>query len=177
MVPVQTVSETVSGNMGMPRPGTKRSGVFGKIPDRDWDRGVWSGSDRVPISLGPNFPNTNLVYLHHHQPYTVASSCLATPGNRYSLCYGTWLALCGSSSSSSLYTFQRLPLNDACYLFLFNIRDEAPQWLVFRAPSIFWLHTTVWAVPQKVSGRTWNPTFNVEISEYLTFTSLYLLES
>ena len=59
MVPVQTGSETVSGNMGMPRPGTKRSGVFGKIPDRDRDRGVWSGSDRVPIGLGPNFPNTN----------------------------------------------------------------------------------------------------------------------
>ena len=30
MVPVQTGSETVSGNMGMPRPGTKRSGVFEK---------------------------------------------------------------------------------------------------------------------------------------------------
>ena len=58
MVPVQTGSETVSGNMGMPRPGTKWSGVFGKIPDRDRDRGVWSGSDRVPIGLGPNFPNT-----------------------------------------------------------------------------------------------------------------------
>ena len=59
MVPVQTGSETVSGNMGMPRPGTKQSGVFGKIPDRDRDRGVWSGSDRVPIGLGPNFPNTS----------------------------------------------------------------------------------------------------------------------
>ena len=59
MVPVQTGSETVSGNMGMPRPGTKRSGVFGKIPDWDWDRGVWSGSDQVPIGLGPNFPNTS----------------------------------------------------------------------------------------------------------------------
>ena len=66
MVPVQTGSETVSGNMGMPRPGTKRSGVFGKIPDRDRDCGVWSGSDRVPIGLGPNFPNTtwyNPLYL------------------------------------------------------------------------------------------------------------------
>ena len=60
MVPVQTGSETVSGNMGMPRPGTKRSGVFGKIPDWDRDRGVWSGSDRVPIGLGPNFPNTRI---------------------------------------------------------------------------------------------------------------------
>ena len=58
MVPVQTGSETVLGNMGMPRPGTKRSGVFGKIPDWDRDRRVWSGSDRVPIGLGPNFPNT-----------------------------------------------------------------------------------------------------------------------
>ena len=65
MVPVQPRSETVSGNMGMPRPGTKRSGVFGKIPDRDWDRGVWSGSDRVPISLGPNFPNTTLYPPQH----------------------------------------------------------------------------------------------------------------
>ena len=42
----------------MPKPGTKRSGVFGKIPDLDRNRGVWSGSDRVPIGLGPNFPNT-----------------------------------------------------------------------------------------------------------------------
>ena len=57
-VPVQTRSETVSGNMRMPRPETKRSGVFGKIPDRDRDRWVWSGPDRVPIGPGPNFPNT-----------------------------------------------------------------------------------------------------------------------
>ena len=68
MVLVQTGSETVSGNMGMPRPGTKRSRVFGKIPDRDRDHGVWSGSDRVPIGLGPNFPNTN--------PNTTTSSML-----------------------------------------------------------------------------------------------------
>ena len=52
------MSETVSGNMGMPKAGTKWSGVFGKIPDLDRDRGVWSGPDRVPIGLGPNFPNT-----------------------------------------------------------------------------------------------------------------------
>ena len=58
MVPVQTRSETVSGNMGMPRQETKRSGVFRKIPDLDRDRGVWSGPDRVPIGPGPNFPNT-----------------------------------------------------------------------------------------------------------------------
>ena len=44
----------------MPKPGTKRSGVFGKIPDLDRNHGVWSGSDRVPIGLGPNFPNTRL---------------------------------------------------------------------------------------------------------------------
>ena len=57
-VPVQTGSEMVSGNMRMPRPETKQSGIFGKIPDLDRDRGVWSGPDRVPIGLGPNFPNT-----------------------------------------------------------------------------------------------------------------------
>ena len=59
MVPVQTGSEMVSGNMGMPRPETKWSGVFRKIPDLDRDRGVWSGPDRVPIGLGLNFPNTS----------------------------------------------------------------------------------------------------------------------
>ena len=42
------------------RPETKPSGVFGKIPDRDQDHWVWSGPDWVPISLGPNFPNTSL---------------------------------------------------------------------------------------------------------------------
>ena len=52
-------SETVSGNMGMPRPETKRSGIFGKIPDLDRDRRVWSGPGQVPIGPGPNFPNTN----------------------------------------------------------------------------------------------------------------------
>ena len=71
MVPVQTGSETVLGTMGMPRPGTKRSGVFGKIPDRDWDRGVWSGSDRVPIGLGPNFPNTSPILLNRSTPRVV----------------------------------------------------------------------------------------------------------
>ena len=45
--------------MELPRPETKRSRVFGKIPDQDRDRWVWSGPDRVPIGLGPNFPNTN----------------------------------------------------------------------------------------------------------------------
>ena len=59
MVLVQTGSETVSGNMGMPRPETKQSGVFGKIPDLDWDCGVWSGPDQVPIGPVPNFPNTS----------------------------------------------------------------------------------------------------------------------
>ena len=58
MVPVQTGSEMVLGNMGMPRLETKWSGVFGKIPDLDWDCGVWSGPDWVSIGLGPNFPNT-----------------------------------------------------------------------------------------------------------------------
>ena len=75
MVPVQTGSETVSGNMGMPRPRTKRSGVFGKIPDRDWDRGVWSGSDRVPISLGPNFPNTRQNKASSPAPGALPCSC------------------------------------------------------------------------------------------------------
>ena len=56
---VQTGSETVSGNMGMPRPEPKRSGIFGKIWDLDRDRGVWSGPDWVPIGPGPNFPNTS----------------------------------------------------------------------------------------------------------------------
>ena len=60
-VPVQTGSETVSGNMRMPRPETERSSIFGKIPDLDRDRGVWSGPDRVPIGPGPNFPNTTTV--------------------------------------------------------------------------------------------------------------------
>ena len=60
MVLVQTGSEMVSGNMGMPRLETKQSGVFGKIPDWDWDCRVWSGPDQVPIGPGPNFPNTNL---------------------------------------------------------------------------------------------------------------------
>ena len=59
VVLVQTGSETVSGNMGMPRPETKRSGIFGKIPDWDRDRWVWSGLNRVPIGLGPYFPNTS----------------------------------------------------------------------------------------------------------------------
>ena len=45
--------------MGMPRPETKWSHVFGKIPDQDQDCGVWSGPDRVPIGPGPNFPNTS----------------------------------------------------------------------------------------------------------------------
>ena len=58
MVPVQTGSETVSGNMGMPRLETKQSGIFGKIPDLDQDRRVWSSPDQVPIGSGPNFPNT-----------------------------------------------------------------------------------------------------------------------
>ena len=58
VVPVQTGSETVLGNMGIPRPETKRSSVFGKIPDLDLDCWVWSSPDRVPIGLGPNFPNT-----------------------------------------------------------------------------------------------------------------------
>ena len=44
----------------MPGPETKWSGVFGKIPDLDWDHGVWSGPDWVPIGPGPNFPNTNM---------------------------------------------------------------------------------------------------------------------
>ena len=59
MVPVQTRSETVSGNMGMPRLETKRSSIFGKIPDLDWDHGVWSGPDWVLIGPGLSFPNTN----------------------------------------------------------------------------------------------------------------------
>ena len=42
----------------MPRPETKRSSVFGKIPDLDRDRRIWSGPDQVPIGPGPNFPNT-----------------------------------------------------------------------------------------------------------------------
>ena len=46
----------------MPRLGTKRSSVFGKIPDWDWDHRVWSSPDRVPISLGLNFPNTKHKY-------------------------------------------------------------------------------------------------------------------
>ena len=54
----------VSGNVGMSRPETKWSGDFGKIPDRDRDRWVWSGPDRVPISPGPNFPNTSLCMVH-----------------------------------------------------------------------------------------------------------------
>ena len=58
---VQTGSETVSGNMGMPRPETKWSGVFRKIPNLDRDRGVWSGPDWVPISPGPNLPNTSIL--------------------------------------------------------------------------------------------------------------------
>ena len=60
MVLVQTRSEMVSGNMGMPRLETKRSGVFRKIPDLDRDCRVWSGPDRVPIGPGLNFPNTSL---------------------------------------------------------------------------------------------------------------------
>ena len=58
MVPVQTGSGTVSGNMELPRPETKQSRVFGKIPDRDRDCWVWSGPDQVPIGPGLNFPNT-----------------------------------------------------------------------------------------------------------------------
>ena len=61
MVLVQTRSETVLGNMGVPRLETKRSGVLGKIPDLDQDHRVWSGPDWVSISLGLNFPNTSLV--------------------------------------------------------------------------------------------------------------------
>ena len=58
MVLVQTGSDTVSSKMGMPRPETKQSCVFGKIQDWDQDHGVWSSPDWVPIGLGPNFPNT-----------------------------------------------------------------------------------------------------------------------
>ena len=61
MVLVQTRSGPVSGNMGLPRPETKWSCIFGKIPDQDWDHRVWSGPDWVPIGPGPNFPNTILV--------------------------------------------------------------------------------------------------------------------
>ena len=50
MVPVQTGS--------IPRPETKRSSVFRKIPDLDLDCRVWSSPDWVPIGPGPNFPNT-----------------------------------------------------------------------------------------------------------------------
>ena len=53
----------------MPRPETERSGIFGKIPDLDRDRRVWSGPDQVLIGLGPNFPNT-----------TRNNSLLAGPG-------------------------------------------------------------------------------------------------
>ena len=49
-------------NMGMPRPETKRSGIFGKIWDLDRDCGVWSGPDRVPIGPGLNFPNTSVMW-------------------------------------------------------------------------------------------------------------------
>ena len=42
----------------MPRPETKWSGDFGKIPDLDWDHGVWSSPDQVPIGPGLNLPNT-----------------------------------------------------------------------------------------------------------------------
>ena len=58
MVLVQTGSEMVLGNMGMPRLETKWSRIFWKIPDQDWDCWVWSSPDRVPIGLGQNFPNT-----------------------------------------------------------------------------------------------------------------------
>ena len=68
----------VSGNMGMPRLETKRSRVFGKIPDRDWDRRVWSGPDQVPIGLGLNFPNTTaeeLVYDEFEWSYKRHDTC------------------------------------------------------------------------------------------------------
>ena len=63
MVPVQTGSEMVPGNMGMPRPETKQSRIFGTIPDWDRDCWVWSGPDRVPIGPGLNFPNTIDIYM------------------------------------------------------------------------------------------------------------------
>ena len=81
-VPVQTGSGTVSGNMGMPGPETKRSRVFGKIPDRDRDCGVWSGPDRVPIGPGPNFPNTT-----SKAPTVTGQSWLRTYGT------GRWLSV------------------------------------------------------------------------------------
>ena len=48
----------------MPRPETKQSCVFGKIPDWDRDCGVWSGPDQVPIGPGPNFPNTSHLHMY-----------------------------------------------------------------------------------------------------------------
>ena len=33
--------------------------VVGPGPDRDQDCQSWFGPDQVPISLGPNFPNTS----------------------------------------------------------------------------------------------------------------------
>ena len=55
---MQSRSRLVLGNVGLPRPETKRSHFFGKIPDWDWDHQVWSSLDGVPISPGLNFPNT-----------------------------------------------------------------------------------------------------------------------
>ena len=64
MVLVQTGSETILGNLGMLE--TKWSGVFGKIPNLDWDCRVWSSPDQVPISPGPNFPNTSTYKARPH---------------------------------------------------------------------------------------------------------------
>jgi len=58
---VQTEFGTVCSNHGLPRPGTKPSGPGGRN-SQTGDRDRWSGfgPDRVPIGLGPNFPNTTL---------------------------------------------------------------------------------------------------------------------
>ena len=93
MVLVQTGSETVSGNMGMPRLETKRSGIFGKIPDRDRDRWVWSGLNWVPIGLGPNFPNTT------NTPDSFIGSMLFVPQMCLPVLYKYWpLPTCMFSS-------------------------------------------------------------------------------
>ena len=97
--------------MELPRPETKQSRVFGKIPDRDRDRLVWSSPDWVPIGLGPNFPNTSShAKPMHHQPYGLLKQLPVPekPWNLISLDFREKLPLSSSSYTAILVIVDHL---------------------------------------------------------------------
>ena len=93
----------------MPRPGTKQSSVFGKIPDLDWDRGVWSGPDRVPIGLGPNFPNTSTGTMPPFNASQCVSMCPAPSQHATAIPDASHMPLTRPSPSHGPMTTQDVP--------------------------------------------------------------------